>query len=88
MVNWGIEINVVTCLRYGKYLLRILNSLPHPRRLCSMDISDDDISREDELSDFVLYKGKPTAECGHGVDASSYFDRCAMYPHLFVCKSV
>lgn len=72
----GVHCDVIICVvRYGKYLLRILNSLPHPRRLCSMDVSEDDISQEDELSDFVLYKGKPTAQFGHAVDASSYFDR-------------
>ena len=79
----GQNYSVLMCIRYGKYLLRILNSLPHPRRLCSMEISEDDgISREDELSDFVLYKGKPTAQCGHGIDASSYFDRYENCPYI------
>ena len=70
--------------RYGKLILRSLSTLPHPRGMQSVALptgQSDTGERgqyavQEELSGYVLYRGRPGKDCGHtSEEASSYFDR-------------
>ncbi len=72
--------------RYAKLLLRLVANLPHPRTF-ENNIFDlkDDIYVYEEQTGINLYSGKPGIECGHDVEASSYFDR---YFYVIKCKCI
>lgn len=62
--------------------MRMLNAMPQPHplsSLCPRSVHDLGWAGEWALSDSAggisLFVGKPGPECGHMVDASSYFDR-------------
>lgn len=67
-------------------LLRLVANLPHPRTF-ENNIFDlkDDIYVYEEQTGINLYSGKPGIECGHDVEASSYFDR---YFYVIKCKCI
>lgn len=64
---------------YGKFLCRLLST---QTSLCLRSLTAKDATLinpswliHHEVENFVLWVGEPGKEAGHGVDASSYFDR-------------
>ena len=61
---------------YARFLIRLLSTAPHPRSLGSVELLATSGCRSvEEEGGFKAYLGKPGKDCGHTVDASSYFDR-------------
>jgi tRNA G46 methylase TrmB len=61
---------------YARFLIRLLATAPHPRSLAGVELSATSGCKSvEEEGGYRAYLGKPGKECGHAVDASSYFDR-------------